>query len=106
MINLDGVVNRQALKALKSGALKDYVEQEGMTHYADWLVILTSLKQSMPTLYHSVVFILCNGFSLIMAANPLFSIVTVLGVILLNTGPLLRSHNGIDFIVAHYNMID
>ena len=36
VINLDGVVNLKAAKAIKNRALKRYVDSEKMNHFADW----------------------------------------------------------------------
>ncbi|QDP72114.1 hypothetical protein FOG18_05800 [Legionella israelensis] len=45
VINLDGVVNKNALNAMKRGNLKDYVNQERMTHYADWTLNINLFRK-------------------------------------------------------------
>jgi hypothetical protein len=43
VINLDGVVNQEALMAMKENRLGEYVAKEGMTYIMDWPYILKTL---------------------------------------------------------------
>ena len=50
VVNLDGVVNRQAYKALMSKQMGAYIYREGITHLADWEIVMDKylwLKSSM-----------------------------------------------------------
>ena len=43
VINLDGVVNQEALKAMKENRLGKYVARKGITYIADWPYVLKTL---------------------------------------------------------------
>ena len=50
VVNLDGVVNRQAYKALMSKRVGEYIRKEKITHVADWEIVMDKylwLKSSM-----------------------------------------------------------
>ncbi len=43
VVNLDGVVNQEALAAMKGNRLGEYVAREGITYIADWAYVLDAL---------------------------------------------------------------